>query len=62
MEGRDFLIGVSDLLRSFVQIDTLPNSVLIEYSLYGDKSLTDDVNRSMLELTLEFIHRTGRFD
>ena len=62
MQRRDFLAGVSELLRSFVQIDTLPNNVLIECLLYGDKNLTDDVNRSILELTLEFIHRTGRFD
>ena len=53
---------VSELLRSFVQIDTLPNNVLIECLLYGDKNLTDDINRSKLELTLEFIHRTGLFD
>ena len=62
MQRRDFLAGVSELLRSFVQIDTLPNNVLIECLLYGNKNLTDDVNRSILELTLEFIHRTGRFD
>ena len=62
MQRRDFLAGVSELLRSFVQIDTLPNNVLIECLLYGDKNLTDDVNRSILELTLEFIHRTGRLD
>ena len=62
MTCRDFLAGVSELLQSFVQIDTLPNNVLIECLLYGDKNLTDDVNRSILELTLEFIHRTGRFD
>ena len=60
IQRRDFLAGVSELLRSFVQTDTLPNKVLIEYLLYGDKSLSDDVDRSILGLILEFIHRTGR--
>ena len=62
IQRRDFLVGTSALLRSFVQIDTLPNNVLILFLMYGDKNLTDDVNRSILEHTLKFIHRTGRFD
>ena len=62
IQHRDLLAGVSELLRSFVQIDTLPKNILIEYLLYGNKNLTDDVNRSIFELTLEFICRSGRFD
>ena len=62
IQRRNLLAGVSELLRSFVQIDTLSNNVLIECLLYGDKNLTDDSNRIILELTLEFIHRRGRFD
>ena len=54
------LAGVSELLRRFVQINTLPNNVLVQYLLYGNKELPDDVNKKLLELTLNFIHKTGR--
>ena len=30
--------------------------------LYGDHDLSNHLNRSILELTLRFIHETGRFD
>ena len=30
--------------------------------LYGDKNLPDDLNKSMLLRTLNFIHQTGRLD
>ena len=39
IQRRDYLAGVSESLRSFVQIDTLPNNVLIECLLYGDKNV-----------------------
>ena len=58
IQRRD-LAGVSELLRPFVQINTLPNNVLVQYLLYGTK-VPDDVNRNLLELTLIFIHKTGR--
>ena len=57
---RDLLAGVSELLRPFVQINTLPNNVLVQYLLYGNKELSDDVNKNLLKLTLNFIHKTGR--
>ena len=37
IQRQDLLAGVSELLRSFVQIDTLPNNVLIECLLYGPR-------------------------
>ena len=30
--------------------------------LYGDKNLPNDLNKSILLLTLNFIHQTGRLD
>ena len=62
IQRRDLLAGVSEILQSFFQINDLPNNVLVELLLYVDKNLTDDVNRSILELTLDFIHQTGRFE
>ena len=63
---RQLLFRVSGwaAVNTIVSISQAPctKHVLIECFLYGDKNLTDDVNRSIVELTLEFIHRTGRFD
>ena len=30
--------------------------------MYGNKDFPDEINRNILELTLQFIHETGRFD
>ena len=60
IQRQDLLAGVSELLRPFVQIDTLPNNVLVQYLLYGNKELSNDINRNILERTLNFIHKTGR--
>ena len=43
-QRQDLLAGVSELLRPFVQINSLPNNVLVEYLLYGDRDFTDHVN------------------
>ena len=42
---RNLLAGVSKLLRPYVQINSLPNNVLIQILLYGDNDLSMDVNR-----------------
>ena len=53
---------VAELLRSFVQITDLSNDALTQLLLYGNQDLSNDLNRNILELTLRFIHETGRFD
>ena len=53
--------GVSVVLRPFVEISSLPNDVLVQIPLYGDKNLSHEINKNILELTLVFIHNTGRF-
>ena len=40
----------------------LSNEVLTQLLLYGDENLPNDVNRNILELTLQFIQETGRLD
>ena len=62
IQRRDLLAGLSVVLQPFVQINTLSNNVLVQLLLYGDKDLSSDVNKHVLELTLNFIHQTGRFD
>ena len=53
---------LSVLLRQFVEINSLPNDVLVQILLYGDKNLSNEINKSILEMTLVFIHNTGLFD
>ena len=62
VQRRHLLAGVSVLLRQFVEINSLPNDVLRQILLYGDKILSNEMNKSILELTLVFIRNTGRFD
>ena len=62
VQRRDLLAEISQLLQPFVQINNLSNTVLIKLLLYGDKDLSDSINKSILQLTINFIHKTGRFD
>ena len=62
IQRRHLLPGVSVVLQPFVQINTLSNNVSVQLLLYGDKNLSSDVNKHVLEQTLNFIHQTGRFD
>ena len=43
-------------------ISDLSNDVLVQLLLYVDQELSYDLNRKILELTLRYIHETGRFD
>ena len=58
---RDLLAGIFALLRPLGYAD-LAHDFLLKLLLYGDKDFPDSVNRHILELTLNFIHKTGRFD
>ena len=60
-ERRVLLAGVSSLIQPYGYIDP-SNKFLTELLLYGDKDLSHDVNRDILQLTLQYIHKTGRFD
>ena len=62
IQRRDLLAGVSELLRPYVRINSLPNNALIQILLYGDKDFSIDVNKNVLKLTLNFIDKTGRFN
>ena len=62
LQRRDLLAGIVELLRPFVQIASLSNDDLTQLLLYGDQDLSNDLNKNILELTLRFIHETGRFE
>ena len=62
VQRQDLLAEIVELLRPFLQITDLSNDVLVKLLLYGDQDLSYDLNRKILELTLRYIHETGRFD
>ena len=49
------------ILRPLGYVD-VANEFLLQLLLYGNKDFPVSVNRHILELTLNFIHKTGRFD
>ena len=57
----DLLAGILEILRPF-RYTNLSNEVLTQFLLYSDKYLSNNVNRNILEITLHFIHETGRLD
>ena len=60
-QRRDLLAGVYDVLRPFGH-NNLPNKVLTQLLLYGDEKFSYDLNRTILNLTIQFIRETGRFE
>ena len=52
----------SQLQQHFVKINNLSDDVLVQILLYGDRNFPNEINKIILELTLDFIHKTGRFD
>ena len=59
---QDHLAEIVELLRPVILIADLSNDALTQLLLYGDHDLSNDLNRSILELTLRFVHNIGRFD
>ena len=58
---RDLLAGVFALLRPFGYTN-VQNDVLMQILLYGDKNFPNELNKNILLLTLQFIHKSGGFD
>ena len=61
IQRRNLLARLFALLRPLGYVN-IPNEPLTYLLLYGDKDFPNDLNKNILELTLEFIHETGRFD
>ena len=60
-QRRDLLAGVFDVLRLYGHSNP-SNMVLTQLLLYGDEKFSYDLNKTILNLTLQFIHKTGRFE
>ena len=58
---RCLLTGVFALLQPFGYTN-LQNNVLIQILLYGDQNFPNELNKNILLLTLQFIHKSGQFD
>ena len=61
VQRRDPLAGIFALLRPLGYVD-LVNEFLLPLLSYGNKDFLDSVNKNILEFTLNFIHKTGRFN
>ncbi len=61
VQRADLLAGISILIRPFGYAN-VANETLLQILLYGDKTFPNELNRSILELTIRFIHSTGRFE
>ena len=61
IKRRDLLAGILALVRPF-GLSNPSNEVLTQLLMYGNKDFPVEVNRNILELTLPYIHETGRFD
>ena len=53
---------MSEVLQPFFEVNSLSNNALVQILLYGDEKLSNDINKSILKLTLTFVYQTGRFD
>ena len=58
---RGLLTGFFVLLRPFGYTNP-QNCFLMQILLYGDESFPNELRREILLLTLQFIHKSGRFD
>ena len=61
VQRRDLLAGIYALIRPLGYVN-LANEALLQLLLYGNKDFPISLNRQILELTLHFIHETGRFE
>ena len=59
LQRQNRLAEILPLLRPFGYAN-LSNEVLTQLLLFGDENLPNDVNRNILERTLQFIKETGR--
>ena len=51
---------VSNGAKAMQSTQRIKKIVLLQYFVYGNKELLDDLNKELLELTVNFIHKTGR--
>ena len=54
-------VGIYALIRPLGYAN-LKNEALLQLLLYGDDNFPNSLNRHILELTLHFIHETGRLE
>ena len=60
IQRRNLLAQVFALLQPLGYVN-IQNELLTNLLLYGDNDLPNDLNKNILELTLGFIHESGRF-
>ena len=58
---RSLLAGVHEVFKAVGNI-VGPNNNLLQILLYGDKNLSENANKQILDLTIKYILETKRFD
>ena len=61
LQRQNLLAGIYALIRPLGYVN-LQNVALLQLLLYGGDDFRNSLNRHILELTLHFIHETGRFE
>ena len=61
-QRQHLLAAISVAKRPFAQLNVLSNHDLMNLLLYGNEDLPSDINKRVLEYTINFIHETGRFN
>ena len=58
---RSLLAGVNEIFKADGKIVS-PNNNLLQILLYGDKNLSEETNKQILDLTTKYILETRRVD
>ena len=58
---RSLLAGVNEIFKTIGNI-VGPNESFLQTLLYGDKNLSEDANKQILDLTIKYILETKLFD
>ena len=61
VQRQSLLAGILSLLQP-LGFANISDEMLVQLLLYGDKNFPNEVNRKILELTLQYIHETGRLE
>ena len=61
-QQQHLLAGISVAVQPFFQLNVLSNHDLTDLLVYGDKDFPSDVNKLVIEYTLNFIHETDRLN
>ena len=57
-----YMYNINISTKMFAQLNILSNHDLMNLLLYGNEDLPSDINKCVLEYTINLIYETGRFN